>query len=640
MALPTGSELQSLLIAKTFESDAFVVARGDKTALMLELEAEKAEQAAQARHGAGLPPSAAKVVPPPSVAPVAVLEKLAGVLKLFVGGDQDSDGATKIALKNHFSGTTLELHCDATWDAAVPGDVTFAELAKLGMHRHGQVPGIEKLGQWVKGRVFEQLMPNGELADDFVCLVTLLQLDPTLSGGLLEWNEMDCAITLDRKPYEPGLHNSDIRIAIGSNYSVRSGGRGHYRRFVPSDGEVQLAVESLARDRPYHEAREYLLARRGTWDGKPYIGQLPALIGAVQAEKGTARDVSRIRRENELGALQLQKTLLGVVARTFEPGCQMDTMLVLKSKQGTKKSTLFRTLAPANRFSDAHLNFGDKDTMMAMQQNAIYECSELAGMRNKEIQIVKAFISCRSDDFRMPYARKMSQNPRHCVLVGTTNDERPLTDSTGTRRFWVVVLDDSKKVDIKTISAIKDQLWAEAVALYDAAASCPACAAKVGGEPRCPEHRWWLTPEEDQAREQVNEQFTEQDPFDDWLDGWVAETAGAPKQGAHHSGLRCTDAFKIYELLQHMGFRPEHVQNSGQQARMAKALKRKGFASKRSGTNGVTWMWNPNPAGQSCSDERAGQASAPPAQSTSDGEAEKNGAPERHGLVALVGGQA
>ena len=87
---------------------------------------------------------------------------------------------------------------------------------------------------------------------------------------------------------------------------------------------------------------------------------------------------------------------------------------------------------------------------------------------------IKAFLSARVDRFRPSYGRTAADHPRQCAFGGSINPGGSgyLRDETGNRRFWrvkcAVGWPDDRRVDIVSLAAQRDQLWAEAVILYKA----------------------------------------------------------------------------------------------------------------------------------------------------------------------------
>ena len=82
---------------------------------------------------------------------------------------------------------------------------------------------------------------------------------------------------------------------------------------------------------------------------------------------------------------------------------------------------------------------------------------------------------------------KPKKYPRQFCYVGTTNDLEFLTDPTSNRRFWVFV--NEGEIDKDAIILMRDQLWAQEVALF------------VAGE------KWWLSRETENQMAEVAEQF-------------------------------------------------------------------------------------------------------------------------------------
>lgn len=197
----------------------------------------------------------------------------------------------------------------------------------------------------------------------------------------------------------------------------------------------------------YDPVRDYM--DRLDWDGKPRLdGWLARHAGA---------------EDTELGAALFSKWMISAVARTFNPGCQADYTLILEGAQGLRKSTFLRTLAGAEHFQDTIPDINGKDAKMACHGPLIIEFGELRNLTNKEVEHVKAFLTCRVDRYRPPYGREEVEKARRCVFAGSTNDSVYLRDTTGNRRFWPVRVG---RINIKRARRDRDQLWAEAVHRY------------------------------------------------------------------------------------------------------------------------------------------------------------------------------
>jgi len=107
----------------------------------------------------------------------------------------------------------------------------------------------------------------------------------------------------------------------------------------------------------------------------------------------------------------------------------------------------------------------DKDAVEQMLGKWVLELPELANMRRSESEDVKAFLTRLIDEVRLAYDRRMSQFPRQCVFMGTTNAEEYLKDPTGARRFWPLYV-RVPMIDTEKLEAERDQLWAEAFQIW------------------------------------------------------------------------------------------------------------------------------------------------------------------------------
>ncbi len=216
---------------------------------------------------------------------------------------------------------------------------------------------------------------------------------------------------------------------------------------MASDTLVSKAVESVARDRPFHPIQDYLSAL--SWDGEERLDTwLSVYLGVQQSE------ISQT-----FGA----RFLVAAVARAFDPGCKVDTCLFLEGEQGKKKSTALSVLAGKDYFTDELPDIRDKDSAIQLLGIWIVELGEVAAFQGVPVSRVKQFLSRYSDRFRPPFGRRAINVPRGCVFAGTVNADAYLHDETGARRFWPVKTGD---IRIEALEEDRDQLWAEAAARY------------------------------------------------------------------------------------------------------------------------------------------------------------------------------
>ena len=199
------------------------------------------------------------------------------------------------------------------------------------------------------------------------------------------------------------------------------------------------------------------------WDGKNRAGHLfDWFLGAP--DDGYTQEVERL-------------FLNGAVMRTYHPGAKFDYMPVLVGGQGIGKSTLARKLALDDGFfTDGVTGIGTKEAAELVQGNLIVEIAELDALKGKNLETTKAFISRVSDDYRPPYGKRTEKHPRRFVMIGTTNSDRFLSDSSGNRRFLPVRCGVEKpKLDVFGGDAeeVIGQAWAEILAEYRRAGSLP-----------------------------------------------------------------------------------------------------------------------------------------------------------------------
>ncbi|MGL3710496.1 VapE domain-containing protein [Leptospirillum ferriphilum] len=312
--------------------------------------------------------------------------------------------------------------------------------------------------------------PTGRLIPNSRSLGLVLRNDP--AGQTFRYNEFSRLVCLgDRVVEESDLFRLAERIE--TLY-----GRGCT---VPV-ARIREAVEAIARERPFHPVRDWLSGLR--WDGTVRIGTLlPVYYGG---------------RDDEYTRTVGKNLLVGAVARIYDPGAKLDTMVVLEGDQGSRKSSSLQTLFGADWVAEMKATPDSRDFEASLLGLWCIEFADLEGMGRADRNRIKMQISTRSDWVRLVYRRDPARYPRQSIFVSTANDNDYLKDPTGARRFWPV---RCGKIDLEALARDRDQLWAEAVHRYRA------------GE------TWWEVPE--QAKDEQEARY-QSDSWEEIIAPWLS----------------------------------------------------------------------------------------------------------------------
>jgi len=374
----------------------------------------------------------------------------------------------------------------------------------------------------------------------------ILENDPDVAG-LIKFNAITKDIDVLGGPFQ-GVSVNVLHTKIADWMHLK-----HNMKVGQSTAAVKERLASVSRDNTYDPLADYLNGLE--WDG---VSRAATWLADFARASEDAEGQSPAYLQ-DIGT----RWLISAVARALNPGCKVDTVLVLEGPQGVGKSSLFSVLG-GQWFTDTQIAIGNKDGQMLAGSNWIMEMAELASWKRSESAQQKAFFTSREDRIRPPYGHAIESFPRRCVFVGTTNDEQYLTDETGNRRYWVVRCGSG--MDLKGLAGARDQLWAEAVHLY-----------KTGA-------RWWLDEEGQKAVDVITNKRLVSSPLLEVISEWWFKK----KPHLRPSHIRTLDVARDALKLQ------DAAMSWTMQRQIADALRKIGFVSSRPYIDGVqTRVWVP-----------------------------------------------
>jgi hypothetical protein len=319
-----------------------------------------------------------------------------------------------------------------TWDSESKGIDDLVVGAGSGALDRA-ITSAQPFERWVtKGK---SRVPNGE-ATDFQKAYYAVE---DLLGERLRFNQMTKVPELEGQPFPV----DKVKTILCHNYQLR---------LQNSKEELIEIVTSVAEQNSYHPIRDYL--------NSVYERFQPSTLETTAATLAE----TYLGTDDLTANILLRKTLIGAVARAFEPGCKLDTSTVFVGGQGIGKSTFWRVLASPEHFCDDFSDPSDKDHKLKLHQSWIVEWGELHGLSKREATQVKQFMSCAKDSIRAPYARANENMPRPSILVGTSNEDSFLSDATGNRRWWIIKC--PQVIDVELLQADRDLIWASALHCY------------------------------------------------------------------------------------------------------------------------------------------------------------------------------
>lgn len=231
-----------------------------------------------------------------------------------------------------------------------------------------------------------------------------------------------------------------------------------------SDLEDTLKISSKLHKDAYKRKWTCLLEGRKFNPVKRYLEKLP-LRDAEPIPEWDTLAAKLFGVDDPLSQEMLSRWLIGAVARAMNPGCRMDTALVIRGEQGIGKTSFLRALF-GQHFITLHSHQKDEEQKRMLGTAWGLELGELESItRVKDVEAMKAFLSETNDIYRELYAERPEAHPRHCVFAGTANSTELLRDDTGSRRFWVIDA-GGYQIPVDWVEKNRDRIWSTAYLLW------------------------------------------------------------------------------------------------------------------------------------------------------------------------------
>ena len=192
------------------------------------------------------------------------------------------------------------------------------------------------------------------------------------------------------------------------------------------------------------------------WNGHDYIKELAARVPTSQPH----------------WEMYLRKWLVGMVAQWRESDKQLTgnalTPLLI-GRQGCGKTRFCKILLPPELrdYYNDKINFKNEfDLNIALTMFALINIDEFDKTTSSQQIVLKYLLSSAEVKFRPPYGKTIKQFRRYTSFIGTTNQQKPLVDPTGSRRFVCVGIPPGQNIDFED-NLYHEQLFAQVLHLFN-----------------------------------------------------------------------------------------------------------------------------------------------------------------------------
>jgi hypothetical protein len=218
-----------------------------------------------------------------------------------------------------------------------------------------------------------------------------------------------------------------------------------------SESDIKSTVRAVAQGKGHVIDTAIDWGRKLQWDGVKRCHRLFAdYFGA---------------EDNEVSTAFSMYVASSMGARILKAEALVDMVVVLVGDQGIGKTQSVKALAPSKEtFAEIDLSAKDADISRHLKGKLIVELAELQGLRSRDTEHIKAWVSKQEDEWIPKYQEFTTTYKRRCVMLATTNETGFLSDHTGNRRW--LPLDIVAEGNPNAIAKDRDQLWAEAITIF------------------------------------------------------------------------------------------------------------------------------------------------------------------------------
>ena len=316
------------------------------------------------------------------------------------------------------------------------------------------------------------------------------------------------------------------RLGIGENKSPRQ----DIDEFINSE-EVPV----------YNPIKEYLESLP-KWDGQNQVAELFGRIPGLTSE------------QLNWCSIWLRSAVAHWLQMDMLHGNEAVPILI--GQQGCGKSTFAVRLLPEKlrQYFLDHINFGNKfDSEMALTHNLFVNIDELANMGASQQGKLKQTLSKVKVNGRPIFGKSQDDRLRFASFLATTNDEHPLCDPTGSRRYICLHIPAGEYIDNSSVINY-DQLYAQV--MYEL------CHQQTP---------YWFTNDEVARIQEFNQPFFKVDD----LETMISYCFRMPAEEEEGRWMICSEVFDVLHLQY-----PMLVGNLSTKIKIGQALKFMGCKSR------------------------------------------------------------